>query len=160
MIAPVDPPPREALARIEAFVRRGGSLIVLDDSRIRGHGSTADYLGVFGVGLHDDVAPSPRGGRIRRIHLTGMTSIRGIPSPEAFVAHRVHGAGHVVFMRDAAAFSRSGMGHCFARPWKTARARYETIFAVFRDLLRLVPADRRYYGILDEDSTTGRAMSD
>ena len=40
------------------------------------------------------------------------------------------------------------MGHCFARPWKAARARYETIYSLFRDVLQIVPSDRRSYGVL------------
>jgi hypothetical protein len=43
---------------------------------------------------------------------------------------------------------RQGLGHCFARPWKAARDRYETIFGIVRDLLRIAPGDRRFYGVL------------
>ncbi len=45
-------------------------------------------------------------------------------------------------------FSRKGMGHCFARPWKLARRRYETILSLFRDILQVTPGTRRFYGVL------------
>jgi hypothetical protein len=71
-----------------------------------------------------------------------------VPAADAFVARRSYEKGQVVYITDAADFSREGLGHCFARPWKQARARYETIFVLFRDLLRIAPGDRRFYGIL------------
>jgi len=71
-----------------------------------------------------------------------------IPATDAFMARKLYEQGQLVYMWDAADFSRQGLGHCFARPWKTARARYETIFGLFRDVLRIAPGDRRFYGIL------------
>ena len=70
------------------------------------------------------------------------------PAADAFVARKLVEQGQVVYLSDAADFSRQGLGHCFARPWKTARARYETIYGIFRDVLRIAPGDRRFYGIL------------
>jgi hypothetical protein len=58
------------------------------------------------------------------------------------------GRGQVVYLWDAADFSRQGLGHCFARPWKSARARYETIFTLLGNVLRIAPGDRRFYGVL------------
>jgi hypothetical protein len=71
-----------------------------------------------------------------------------VPAEDAFVARKLYERGQVVYMTDAADFSRQGMGHCFARPWKAARARYDTIFTLLRDVLRIAPDDRRFYGIL------------
>jgi hypothetical protein len=71
-----------------------------------------------------------------------------VPAADAFVTRKTYEQGQVVYMTDAADFSREGMGHCFARPWKSARARYATIFMLLRDVLRIAPEDRRSYGIL------------
>jgi hypothetical protein len=56
--------------------------------------------------------------------------------------------GYDVSQIDAVDFYREGLGHCFARPWKAAKARYETIYSPFRDILHVVPSDRRFYGVL------------
>ena len=71
-----------------------------------------------------------------------------VPAADAFAARKFFEQGQVVYLFDAADFSRQGLGHCFARPWKTARARYETLFGILRDLLRIAPGDRRFYGVL------------
>jgi hypothetical protein len=49
VIAPVNAPPAKTLARLRDFVRTGGSLIVMDDSRIGERGSAKDFLGLFDV---------------------------------------------------------------------------------------------------------------
>ena len=147
VVAPVNVPPARTLARLNDFVRKGGSLIVLDDSRIGERGSAKDFLGLFGASISYHAAQGQDGtrGRMSILAVDGACQCschRRVRCPEAIRE------GQVVYMSDAADFSRQGMGHCFARPWKPARARYETIFTLFRDVLRIAPTDRRFYGIL------------
>jgi hypothetical protein len=149
VIAPVDHPPPSTLSRIEAFVRHGGSLIVLDDGRLGGAGSARDYMAAFGIDLQYAPRSGPKGEPLVHSSLSGLTEMRDVPAPGTFVGHRTHGTGHVVYMRDAADFSRVGMGHCFSRPGKLQRARYDTIFWLLRDVLHLAPSDRKYYGICE-----------
>ena len=148
VIAPVNVPPERTLARLKEFVRRGGCLIVLDDSRIGTRGSAKDFLWLFGASITYHVDQDGPGDRRLHVHLGGGMEPVRVPAEDAFVARKLFEQGQVVYLFDAADFSRQGLGHCFARPWKTARARYETIFGIFRDLLRIAPSDRRFYGIL------------
>jgi hypothetical protein len=136
------------MARLHEFVRRGGCLIVLDDSGIGERGSAKDFLRLFDATITYHGAQSPEGGQRPHVHLGGGMVPVKVPAADAFVARKPYEQGQVVYMSDAADFSRKGMGHCFARPWKAARARYETVFILFRDVLRIAPADRRFYGIL------------
>ncbi len=148
VVAPVNTPPARTMARLREFVRRGGSLIVLDDSRIGERGSAKDFLGLFDATITYHGAQG-QGANLRpHVHLGGGMVPLKVPAADAFVARKLYEQGQVIYMLDAADFSRQGMGHCFARPWKTARARYETVFTLFRDVLRIAPADRRFYGIL------------
>jgi hypothetical protein len=144
VIAPVTPPPPETMARLRAFVRAGGSLIVMDDSRVGERGSARDFLDIFDATI---TYHGPEDGGKPHVHIGGMEAVP-VPSGAAFVARKSSGRGQLVYVWDAAAFSREGMGHCFARPWREARARYELIYFLFRDLLRIAPVDRRFYGIL------------
>jgi hypothetical protein len=148
VIAPVNVPPARTLNRLRDFVRRGGSLIVMDDSRIGARGSAKDFLDLFDVSITYHAASADQRGQKPHVHLGGGMEALKAPSAEAFVARKIHEQGQVVYIWDAADFSREAMGHCFARPWKAARARYETIYSLFRDVLRIVPGDRRFYGVL------------
>ena len=148
VVAPVNPPPARTMTRLHDFVRRGGCLIVLDDGGIGERGSAKDFLHLFGATITYHGAQSPDGSARPHVHLGGGMVPVKVPADDAFVARKPYEQGQVVYMSDAADFSRKGMGHCFARPWKAARARYETIFTLFKDVLRIAPADRRCYGIL------------
>jgi hypothetical protein len=148
VVAPVNVPPAKTMSRLRDFVRRGGSLIVLDDSRFGQNGSGKDFLGLFDVSIAYHAAQADHGTQKPHVHLDGGMEPLNVPSGEAFVARKLYEQGQLIYMSDAADFSREGMGHCFARPWKAARARYETIYSLFRDVLRIVPADRRFYGVL------------
>ncbi len=59
VIAPVNAPPPTTLARLRDFVRTGGSLIVLDDTKIGQRGSAKDFLHLFdaAVTYHGDSKP-------------------------------------------------------------------------------------------------------
>ncbi len=148
VVAPVNAPPARTMARLKDFVRRGGGLVVLDDSRIGERGSAKDFLGLFDASIAYHGAQSHGANQRPHVHLSGGMVPLKVPAADAFVARKLYEQGQVVYMSDAVDFSRGGMGHCFARPWKTARARYETIFTLLRDVLRIAPADRRFYGIL------------
>jgi len=148
VVAPVNTPPGRTLARIKDFVLNGGDLIILDDGRIGERGSAKDFLNLFDVTITYHAAQGQEGTQRPHVHLGGGMEPVKVPAADAFVARKVYGKGQLVYMSDAADFSREGLGHCFARPWKQARARYETIFVLFRDLLGIAPADRRFYGIL------------
>lgn len=149
VIAPVHLPPEKTLARIRSFVKAGGSLIVLDDSRLLGKGSAARILRSFGIFLRYRRSARSDGTFAVDGVPIGLENIGGDQAPDSFVAHRAYGAGHVVFMRDAVQFSRDGLGHCFNRPGKVARARYELVYRVFRDILHQDVRDRRSYGIYE-----------
>ena len=147
-VAPVNTPPRPTLDRLKEFVRGGGCLVILDDWQIGDRGSGKDFLGLFDVPITYHGPQSQDGKDRPHVHIGGgMVPIKA-PAADAFVAQKSFGRGQVVYMSDAAYFSREGLGHCFSRPSKAARARYETIYALFRDLLRIAPTDRRFYGIL------------
>jgi len=148
VVAPVDTPPERTMVRLRDFVRKGGSLIVLDDSRIGERGSAKDFLSLFDASITYHGAAGPDGNYRPHVHLGGGMKHVEVPASDAFVARKPYEQGQLVYMSDAADFSRGGLGHWFARPWKSARARYETIYVLFRDLLRIAPADRRFYGIL------------
>ena len=147
VVAPVNPPPPETVARLREFVRAGGSLIVMDDSRIGERGSARVYLDPFDASLTYHGPEGAEGNARPHVHIGGMEAVP-VPSGAAFVARKTSGRGQVVYVWDAADFSRNGLGHCFARPWKSARARYDVIFALLRDVLKIAPADRRFYGDL------------
>ncbi len=148
VVAPVNVPPVMTMNRLRDFVRMGGSLIVLDDSRIGERGSASHFLNLFDASITYHGGHSHDGSERSHVHVAGgMVPIK-VPAADAFVARKTYEQGQVVYMSDAADFSRQGLGHCFARPWKSARARYETIFFLLRDVLRIAPADRRFYGIL------------
>lgn len=149
VIAPVDRAPRSTMSRIESFVRGGGSLIVLDDGRLEGGGSAGEYMRMLGIDVRYTRQTGPNGEPGIHSALSGLTELNYVPSHGTFVGHRAFGAGHVVYMREASDFSRVGMGHCFARPGKLARARYDTVFWLLRDVLRLAGDDRRYYGFCE-----------
>ena len=149
VIAPVVRPPAATLAKVEAFVRSGGSLVVIDDGRLGGTGSAPDYMRRFGINLKYTRVADAQGVETVRSALDGIDDITHPRAPDTFIGHRAIGGGHVVYMRDAIQFSREGMGHCFNRPGRVARSRYETIFAVVRDVLGIDVGDRRYYGIIE-----------
>jgi hypothetical protein len=149
VISPVNHPPPATLSRIESFVRGGGALIVLDDGRLEGAGSAPDYMKIFGVDLRYTREKGAKGEPIIHSTLSNLTGLKGVPASGTFVGELAFEAGHVIYMRDAADYSRVEMGHCFNRPGKVARARYETIFWLLRDVLRLTPGDRRYYGVCE-----------
>jgi hypothetical protein len=148
VVSPVNSPPARTMARLQDFVRRGGSLIVLDDSRSGARGSAKRFLNLFDASIAYHAAQSRDGSPRPHVHLGGGMVPVKVPATDAFVARKPYGKGSVVYMSDAVDFSRQGLGHCFARPWKAAKARYETIFTLLRDVLRIAPDDRRYYGIL------------
>ncbi len=144
IVAPVDAPPPKTLARLRDFVRAGGSLIVLDDTKIGQRGSAKDFLRLFDATVTYHGAESHDHAERPHVHVGGgMLPIKA-PAADAFVAQQRCGRGDVVYMTDAADFSREGMGHCFTRPWKAARARYDTIFMLLRDVLRIAPENRRF----------------
>ncbi len=147
VIAPANPPPPRTIARLREFVRTGGSLVIMDDSRIGRHGSAKDFLDAFDVSITYHDPQGPEGGQKPHVHIGGMEAVPA-PAGAAFVARKAAGRGQVVYIWDAADFSRNGLGHCFARPWKSARAWYETVFGILRDVLQIAPGDRRFYGIL------------
>ncbi len=150
VVAPVNAPPARPMSRLRDFVRKGGSLIVLDDSRNGERGSAKDFLGLFDATITYHGAPSQDDSQRPHVHLGGgMVPIK-VPAADAFVALKPYEQGQLVYMSDAADFSRLGMGHCFTRPWKAARARYETVFTLLRDVLRIAPADLRFCGISDQ----------
>ena len=135
------------MARLREFVRGGGSLIVMDDSRIGERGSARAFLDAV---RRLDRLPRPRrgteGDRKPHVHIGGMEAVT-VPAAAAFVARKASGRGQVVYLWDAADFSRNGLGHCFARPWGAAKGRYETLFTVVRDVLGIAAGDRRFYGV-------------
>lgn len=149
VISPVDHPPPSTLARIESFVRRGGALIILDDGGLGGRGSAPNYLEIFGIDLRYTRTEGPKGEPAVHSALSGLTAMSNVPASDTFVGHQAFGRGHVVYMREAIDYSRIGMRHCFARPGKVPRARYDTVFWLLRDVLNLAPEDRRYYGICE-----------
>jgi hypothetical protein len=149
VIAPVDHPPQSTLSRIESFVRQGGSLVIIDDGRLGGNGSAPDYMRTFGIDLHYVKQRGAQNEDVVHSSLSGITEMTNGRASDTFIGHRAHGWGHVVYMRDAAQFSRTGMSHCFTRPGKISRSRYETIFSLVRDVIHLDVGDRRYYGILE-----------
>ncbi len=150
VIAPVNTPPKETMARLREFVRSGGNLIVMDDSRIGEKGSARAFLDEFDVSIvyHGPAQGQEGEGHSRpHVHIGGMEAVP-VPAPDAFLARKATGRGQVVYLWDAANFSRNGLGHCFARPWGSAKGRYETLFAVMRDVLGIAAGDRRFYGVL------------
>jgi len=140
--------PNVTLARLNEFVHKGGNRIILDDGRIAERGIAKDFLNLFDATITYHAAEGQNGTQRPHVHLGGGMEPVNVPAADAFVARKVYGTGQLVYMSDAADFSREGLGHCFARPWKQATARYETIFVLFRDLLGLAPSDRRFYGIM------------
>ena len=106
VIAPVNVPPVATQRKVRDFVRRGGSLIVLDDNRIGQRGSAKDFLGVFDISITYHAAQAGHAGRRPHVHLGGGMEPLLLPSPEAFVARKRHEQGQVVFLSDAADFSR------------------------------------------------------
>lgn len=147
VIAPVNTPPPGTMARLREFVRAGGSRVVMDDSRVGERGSAKALLGLFDVSIVYHGPQQSEGGQKPHVHINGMERVP-VPAGDAFAARKASGRGQVVYIWDAADFSRQGLGHCFARPWKSARARYETIFALLGNVLRIAPGDRRFYGVL------------
>ncbi len=148
VVAPVNRPPRQTLRRLHDFVEGGGNLIIIDDGSIAERGSARDYLAAFDIGIQYHAESRSDGKSHSHVHLSGNITALKAPADDLFVASGAHGKGHVAYVFEAVEFSRKGMGHCFARPWKSARARYDTIFWLLRDLLRIAPLERRYYGIL------------
>jgi hypothetical protein len=148
VVAPVESPPLKAMARIKSFVQSGGSLVVLDDFGFGERGSAKDFLALFEASITYHAAADHALDHARHVHVAGGFDPVKVPAADAFVARKLFGRGQVVYMSDAAHFSRQGLGHCFARPWKAARARYETIYQTLRDLLGIDITDRRYYGVL------------
>lgn len=149
-VAPVEVPPLEILKRLESYVRGGGHLVIVDDGRIGERGSAKELLGVFGVSIQYHGASEEGGDDSSRPHVHvggGMVGLK-VPASDAFVARKPYGRGQVIYMSEAIDFSRTGLGHCFSRPWKAARDRYETIFTLLRDVLGIAPKERRLYGIL------------
>jgi hypothetical protein len=128
VIAPVNAPPPKTMDRLRDFVRTGGSLVIVDDSRIGERGSAKELLTLFDVSITYHGPQGPEGAQKPHVHIGGMEAVR-VPAGDAFVARKSSGRGQVVYIWDAADFSRQGLGHCFARPWKSARARYETLFS-------------------------------
>jgi hypothetical protein len=149
VVSPVEVPPARVTERLKAFVRDGGHLVVLDDYRHGERGSAKEFLAAFDVPIAYHRAGD--GGEVGRPHVHlggGMTPIQ-VPASDAFAARKPYGRGQVVYLSDAINFSREGLGHCFSRPWKAARARYETIFLLLRDVLDIAPKDRQSYGIVE-----------
>jgi hypothetical protein len=83
-----------------------------------------------------------------RVHVDGGLAPVAFLSADALLAPGAWEVGEVVYIRDGWDYSRQDMGHRFARIWRAARARYETIYAPFRHELGIAPRDRRFYGIL------------
>ena len=149
VVSPVEVPPGRVIERLKTFVRDGGHLVVLDDFRHGEKGSAKVFLAAFDVPIAYHRAGD--GGEAGRphVHLGGGMGPVAVPATDAFAARKPYGRGQVVYLSDAADFSREGLGHCFARPWKAARARYETVFLLLRDVLGIAPKDRRFYGIVE-----------
>jgi hypothetical protein len=146
VIAPVNVPPAATLSRIKDFVRRGGSLIVMDDSRIGERGSANEFLKLFDASITYHGPSADHSAEKPHVHIAGMDLIK-TPSTETFATRKVHEQGQLVYLWDAKDYSREFLGHCFARPWKAAKARYDTIYSLFRDILHVAPGDRRFYGV-------------
>jgi hypothetical protein len=147
VIAPVNVPPASTMSRLKDFVRRGGSLIVMDDSRIGERGSAKDFLKLFDVSITYHGPGAEPAVAKPHVHIAGMDLIK-TPSADTFATRKIYEQGQLVYLWDAKDYSREGLGHCFARPWRAARARYDTIYSLFRDILHVVPSDRRFYGVL------------
>jgi hypothetical protein len=148
-VSPVDAPPAGVIERLKIFVREGGNLVVVDDFRYGIKGSAKEFLSAFDVPItYHSPGSEGKSGQIH-VHLGGGMTPVAVPAADAFMARKPHGRGQVVYLSNAADFSREGLGHCFARPGKAAQARYETIFLLLRDLLGIAPSDRRFYGIID-----------
>lgn len=147
---PVNPPPPTVLTALREFVDDGGILVVMDDGRLAGSGCAGRYLQQFGA----DVRYEAKSGGKSSVHshLTAMEQVRDIPSSDVYLAQRVFGKGRVLYLREATSFSRVGMKHCFARPSREVRQKYDTIFKI----LSLTPGwqevDRRFYGIQPVDN--------
>jgi hypothetical protein len=108
-IAPVNVPPERTLARLKDSVRRGGCRIVLDDSRIGARGSAKDYLGLFGASITYHGSQGPDKNQRPHVHLGGGMEPVRIPAADAFVARKLFEQGQVVYLFDAADFSRQGV---------------------------------------------------
>lgn len=147
-IAPVDVPPAEAIDRLKEFVQGGGNFVVIDDGRYNGRGSAKEFLAAFDVPITYHGATENDANSRPHVHLGGGMETLKIPSEKSFAARKRSGQGQVVYLSDAAHFSREGLGHCFARPWEEAKGRYETIYFVLRDVLGIAPQERRSYGIV------------
>ena len=57
------------MRRLKDFVRKGGCLIVLDDSRIGERGSAKDFLGLFDASITYHGAQGPDGSQKPHVHL-------------------------------------------------------------------------------------------
>lgn len=145
LVAPVNPPPDEVITALREFVDDGGLLVIMDDKRLGGRGCAARYLQEFGASVRYEPMKSGEPGVHSR--LIAMEQIRNVPSPDVFIAQRIFGKGRVLYLRESSEFSRIGLKHCFARPSREVRQRYDTVFYI----LSLIPdwnkVDRRFYGI-------------
>ena len=92
---------------------------------------------------HDHSAQKPH------VHIAGMDLIK-TPSTETFATRKVYEQGQLVYLWDAKDYSREFLGHCFARPWKAAKARYDTIYSLFRDILHVAPAIAGFTGCSEQ----------
>ena len=159
VVAPVNLPPARTIERLKTFVRDGGHLVIIDDFRFGEQGSAKAYLAAFDVPITYHAA-SDGGESVRlHVHLDGGMGSIPVPAADAFAARKLFGRGQVVYLSDAIDFSRQGLGHCFTRPWKAARARFETIFLILRDVLGIAPGDRRSYGIIGGSRLTAADIS-
>jgi hypothetical protein len=106
VIAPVNVSPANTMSRLKDFVRRGGSLIVMDDSRIGERGSAKDFLKQFDVSITSHGAGAGHGAEKPHVHIAGMDLIR-TPSAETFATRKVYEQGQLVYLWDAKDYSRS-----------------------------------------------------
>ncbi len=148
VVAPVRPPPGRVLDQLKSFVQAGGALVVVDDMGIGRDGSAGDFLRPFEITLEYHGSGEGSSQSPPHVHLGGGMKPLAVPDSMTVLASALRGRGRVVYLSDARSFSRRGLGHCFAHPWKEARERYEMIYVLLRDVLALAPLDRRYYGIL------------
>ncbi len=148
VVAPVRPPPERILGQLKSFVQAGGALVVVDDMGIGRDGSAGDFLRPFEITVEYHASGEGSSQTPPHVHLGGGMKPLAVPDPKTALASALRGRGRVVYLSDARSFSRRGLGHCFAHPWKAARERYEMIYVLLRDVLALAPLDRRSYGIL------------
>ena len=97
------------MGRLKDFVRRGGSLIVMDDSRIGERGSAKDFLKQFDVSITYHGPGAEQAVQKPHVHVSGMDLIK-TPSADTFATRKIYEQGQLVYLWDAKDYSREGLG--------------------------------------------------